>query len=365
MTEPQVQVPDMEQIQEVVDTVEAQYGDSAKAVKKVKVKKVDAHVAEKPVMEQKAETPKEPVAETKTEPKAEPKPIETKVDEWNDPLAATPTKPVVDGKIQESKKEVSREIPAEQVLDENKLPEYKKKAEVVDKLTATQSGKFLLQLAQEGGDVLQAIQELQPKEYSTMSDSEVLKEYFVKKDKLSGEDLQNAIDEHESLPLSMQRKFVRDARTELNYDQQDRFSKYTQVLNQNKNNGQEAFNHFLGEVDNVLESSYFSKPAYGITLSAEQKKELSEDSKKFLSRVIDREGNINANLVAFCAFAEKHLRTAINNSRDSAKSKGREEVLNVIHNVDRNDNTLQSPQPSQKITDKERIDKIYGGKSTN
>ncbi len=365
----------------IVDPIEKSYGDPEKATKTVRVKK-------EPKPQVKAE-PKESVAEFRQEEskekksddttaapkaeavaeKAEPAKIETPISaqEWNDPLSVTVSKDAVqDKKVKAEEKAVSKT--PEQLQEEIIAPELKKKAEAWDKFIATPTGKFVVEVIEAGGDPVAALAEAQPKDYAGMEAQAVMKDYFSKIEGLEGDELTSAIDEHfdEGVTTGNQRrKAEREARTALDYRQQNVLNKLKTDAINNKTKGQEIHNQFISDVEDEVEESYVKKPAYGIKLTTDQAKALKDDAKNIFKRLINPDGTVNAKLAAFYIFSEQHRGTLRKNDYLKGNAEGMETALIAAHQPDRMENGISAPSKASKETLEQQIDRNYGASKSN
>lgn len=367
---------------EVIDPIEANFGDKAKAKKIVKVKKeapaeplvkeqgsgqgAEGEAPEKKIQVLPPVKPKDDKtdSEKKTEVKQEKK-IEVPID-YFDPLDAPAKK--VDAK--QSEKTLKEDSPAvvvktpEQLKDEANLTEYKRQAQLYQKLSSSPQGKFLLQLAEEGEDVMAAIQNLQPRDYQNMDEVSLAREYFTKIEGISGEELEAAVSEHLELPegSNARRREVREFRSSLDYAQQQKLSKYQQDLTFSKTKGQELIPKFHSEVEKEIEESYVKKQAYGIKLTPDQAEALKESAKNIFKRLIDPDtGEVNAKVAAYYAFAEAHGRTLRKNDYLKGLTEGQEKILTAVTQPDRNEQSLGAPRRIEQEDDVERINRVYGG----
>lgn len=366
----------------IVDPIEKSFGDPEKATKTVKVKKEskpdvkqEVKTDIKPQVKQEEKKTDEPAATTKVEKvdeKSAPAKIETpitsKAEEWSDPLATLPAKESAskDAKIKAEEKAPSKT--PEQLQEEAIAPEVKKKAESWEKFVSTPVGKFVAEVLEAGGDPVAALTEAQPKDYKVMDAESVMKDYFSKVEGLQGEELQAAIDEHfdEGVTTGNQRrKAEREARTALDYRQQNVLNKLKSDAINNKKQGQEIHNQFVSDLEDEIEQSYVKKAAYGIKLTSDQARSLKEDAQNIFRKLINPDGTVNAKLAAFYIFSEQHRGTLRKNDYLKGNGEGMETALIEVHQPDRMETSISAPNKVEKENIDQQIDRNYGASKSN
>lgn len=360
---------------EVVDPIEAAYGNTDKATKRVPKPKAEPKVEAKaePKVEEKtpeivvedkkaeAKKPADKVSDKspdKQEAKKDEKPIEV-ADDFNDILDVP----------KEKKKEVKSEgkdLTKEQLERDQKFEQYKTKAEKFDALGSTPIGKVVLKAIELGNDPIEAIKGLPLGDYSKMSspdsDEYRAREYFSKIEGESGETLQNSVEEFLAMDENqIKKKMRRDQVSDLSQAQHKMLKERSESMESANSRGNEIVTRLNNDVEGfVKDAKKKGGKLFGMQLTDEQFSELPQEMKDF--SLLNEDGFVDVNKLAACVFFIKHGRQRMKDIYIKAESKGKEEVLETVHNVDPNFQTLSNVVAQKKITTAtDAIEKAYGG----
>lgn len=347
---------------EVVDKVEEMYGDKSKSKKTVTIPKeeVKADVKTEPEVkpEAKPEEKKDVKSEQKDEPKTEKAEIE--VDDFNDLLDIKSEKPKPKVKLEEIKDTAEKDLKRDQEFEQ-----YKKKADLFESLASTPIGKVLLKAQEMGKNPLDILQDISPVDYTKMSsvdfDESRAREYFSKVENLTGDELKDSVEEFMAMDEGlMKKKMRREQVSDLSNLQQHKLKDYQESLESAQSRGNEIVTKLGKDAEDfVKDIRKKGGKVFGMQLTDDQLSEFSHEIRDF--SVLNDEGFVDVNKVAASIFFIKYGRQRLKENYLKAYSKGKEEVLDQVHNVDRNDQTLNNQTfVKEKPTATTEIEKRYG-----
>jgi hypothetical protein len=344
------------------------------AEKKPEVKKEEPIVVDDKKKEIVVDSKKEP--ELKKEDK-KPDPAKDKIietDAFYDPFSQTKPEVKADHEGKEIKVEAVKatEITAEQLEQNQTFQGYKKDSEILKNLQSNPVFETLVEAVKSGKPVIQALQELAPVDYSYKGETDTektevdrwrAKEYFSKVEGLKGEELENAITEFTSLDEGNAKRRDRNEHIhKLSQMQEKKVLAYKDNIQSSARKEDENITNFQKEVDQFLVSIKEKKQLWGMQLTDAHLKSLEEDTKGFFNKLFDENGKINTQLIFSAAFFKNVQLDKNREIAKSAKSEGALDVLETLHNVDANDNSLNSRKPQGAEKDIETtIEEKYGG----
>lgn len=308
----------------------------------------------------------------KEEKKEDKKIIET--DAFFDPFSQTKPEVKVDHEGKEIKLEPVKatEITAEQLEQNQTFQGYKKDSETLKKIQANPVFQALLEAEASGKSTYQALQELAPVDYTyqgtsdeekTFIDEWRARQYFTKVDKLEGKALDDAVAEYTATEEGNLKRRERNEQIKaLSLLQDKRVSTYKDNIESEKRKGSENITNFQKETDQFLASIREKKQLWGMQLTDAHLKALEEDTKGFFNKLFDENGKINTQLIFGAAFWKNVQLDKNREMVKSAKSEATLDVLDQVHLVDANDNSLNNrkPQVSEKTLE-DTIDEKFGG----
>ncbi len=327
---------------------------------------------EKPIItETKPETivvdPDKPVGEKKDE-----KEIVTEIkDEHYDPFK----------KKEGEKKEITKEATAptktvDELARDKNYETFKQKAELLDSLESDNYLKTLIEARKNGKSTFEVAMELTPVDYSKLNqanakgeypyDEALAREYYEKIENLKDTALEDAIAEFTAEDESSSKKRLRKGFTkDLDNKQTDKLQDYISNVSASAKQNEQNNTKFHTEVEDFMNGIRKEKRLYGLQLTDAKELDLFESRvHNFFPELFNKDGSVNLEPVIksiYFDMLESKRRAEI---AKKAKSEGQIEVLETVHQPDRNEQTLQNRKPATPVKDGAELTEKYYGTGT-
>lgn len=249
---------------------------------------------------------------------------------------------------------------------------YPQLKEFHDKYKPLAENPLVIAILESGKDVITALRELQPMDYSLKSDDPTeqegierwrAKEYFSKIEGLKGADLTDSIDEYMAMEGVAKRRETTAQITALNNNQNERVQKFTQESAAAKAQRANNITKLTSDIQDFTTKIEKAGNFRGMQLADGKAKEFQSHMNDFFKRLFNPDGTVNTEVIAnetFYTFynkavTEKKFEEAIKKT----DSKAKQDVLEDVVQLDENNQSITNRKPKAEDNLEQLIDENF------
>ena len=283
----------------------------------------ETEVVENETQEQETQEQVQEAQPTQEAPQPTPQPQQT---EESSEVSETDSKEWYDDDSEIESTPAPAPVPQEPVQEEqtNTLPPELEDEEV----------KLLIEYKKSGKSLKDFVQEYNVVDYAGMEDSKILELGLKQLEGFSGEELEEASNEIESMTLFQKKKLIRDYRDQFESINREKLKQLSTFENAQAETQKVALERFNTELENTVKT-ISGKERYGLKITDE----MSGALKKFVAEEMTfqrKDGSIDVEALLDVALWRKYGKELVRANVTRAKNEGREEILRQTTNPSTN-----------------------------